>query len=319
MHKQYWKAIKKPILALAPMEGYSDSAFRRTCKQVNPHIITYTEFTSADGIHFNAQSIKRKLEFHLSEKPVIAQIFGKNIETFVTATKFCTDLGFTGIDINMGCPSKKVVRSEHGVALRKKPDLAYKLIEACAKATHLPISIKTRLGWSDAGDLTSFCVGAEQAGANMICVHARTYQNPYKVPAQWEHLYETKKHLTIPLIGNGGITSLKDGLEKCKNLDGIMIGQATFGNPWIFDTNEKALTLKDKLPVIKKHAEWLIESKGEQVGSREIRKHLLKYVKGFRQAKQFRSKLSQVNCYAEIENILDLMLVTEEQQLIETV
>ena len=143
-------------------------------------------------------------------------------------------MGFTGIDINMGCPSKKVVKSEHGVALRKKPDLAYQLIDVASNTSFPLVSVKTRLGWNNADDLIDFCQGAEQAGADMICVHARTYKEPYNVPAQWEHLYELKKEVSIPILGNGGLESLQEGYEKCQNLDGFLIGQATFGKPLDF-------------------------------------------------------------------------------------
>ena len=232
--KEFWTTFQEPIVGLAPMDGYSDSAFRRVCKLVNPDIVTYTEFTSADGLAYNSEKLRRKLSFHPDEQPVIAQIFGKTVETFIKATKLCEEMGFTGIDINMGCPSKKVVKSEHGVALRKKPDLAYQLIDAVASNTSLPVSVKTRLGWNNADDLIEFSKGAENAGADMICVHARTYKEPYNVPAQWEHLYELKKEVSIPVLGNGGLESLQEGYDKLGNLDGFLIGQATFGNPWIF-------------------------------------------------------------------------------------
>lgn len=303
--KTFWESLPKPIVGLAPMDGYSDSAFRHICKQVNPDIVTVTEFTSADGISFNAKTLMRKLSFHPEEQPVIAQIFGKNEETFIRATKVCQDMGFSGIDINMGCPSKKVVQSEHGVALRRKPELAYKLIEAVANNTHLPVSVKTRLGWDGANDLIDFAKGAQNAGANMICVHARTYLEPYNVPAQWEHLYELKEALSIPVLGNGGIESLSDGLEKCQNLDGFLIGQASFGNPWVFTMDGMPEQFSDKLPIIKLHADYLVENKGELVGCREIRKHLLQYVKGFRGAKQFRSKITHVDSLASIYDVLD--------------
>lgn len=302
--KSFWKDLPRPIIGLAPMDGYSDSAFRRVCKFVNPNIITVTEFTSADGIHFSPEKLRRRLAFHPDEQPVMAQIFGKNTETFVTATKFCEDMGFSGIDINMGCPSKRVVRSEHGVALRKKPDLAFELIEAVAKNTSLPVSVKTRLGWSCSDDLIGFAKGAQNAGADMICIHARTYQEPYNVPAQWEPVYALKNELSIPVLGNGGIISYQDGIEKCGPLDGFLIGQATFGNPWIFSPEGKPALFSDQLPVMLNHAKWLIEAKGIEVGTREIRKHLLSYVKGFPNAKNFRSALSRVSSYEEILSIL---------------
>lgn len=315
-NKDFWNSLPKPIIGLAPMDGYSDSAFRRVCKYVNPNIVTFTEFTSADGIHFGADKLKRKLNFSPDEQPVIAQIFGKTEETFITATKVCEDMGFSGIDINMGCPSKKVVKSEHGVALRRKPDLAFRLIESVAKNTNLPVSVKTRLGWDDATDLIEFSQGAVNAGANMICVHARTYKEPYNVPAQWEHLYELKKLITIPILGNGGIESLQHGLDKTNNLDGFLIGQATFGNPWIFDIKGKPINFVDRIPLMRFHAECLLESKGEKVGSQEIRKHLLSYVKGFFGAKEYRKHIQQVTTLVEINEILDQLKVIAQTELI---
>jgi tRNA-dihydrouridine synthase B len=302
--KTFWRNLSKPIIGLAPMEGYSDSAFRRVCKTVNPSIITITEFTSADGLFYNSKSVEKKLWFHPSENPLIAQIFGKDTETFIAAAKRCEALGFTGIDINMGCPAKKVVRSEHGVALRRNLDLAFSLIETLANNTSLPVSVKTRLGWSDADDLITFGKGSESAGADMICIHARTYQNPYNVPAQWEPVYELKKNVSIPVLGNGGITSYEDGLNKLGNLDGFLIGQASFGNPWIFDATASKRTFKEKIPLIMNHAEWLIEHKGLTVGSREIRKHLVQYVKGIPGARAFRSQLVRVTSLSDIYQIL---------------
>ncbi|MEK9656926.1 MAG: tRNA-dihydrouridine synthase family protein [bacterium] len=307
MTKNFWKDFKSPIIGLAPMEGYSDSAFRQVCKKINPSIVTYTEFTSADGLFHNAKSVKKKLSFLPSEQPLIAQIFGKDIKTFISAAKLCEDLGFTGLDLNMGCPAKKVVRSEHGVALRKNHSLACRLVEAVATNCSLPISVKTRLGWSDASDLISFSTAVESAGADMICIHARTYQNPYGVPANWEPLYELKKSLQIPLLGNGGVLDVQDGLAKIKNLDGFLIGQASFGNPWVFSDVSSHLSITDKLPLILFHAEALIRSKGELVGCREIRKHLLSYCRGFSGAKQLRSALCHVASFQDIVSCLDQM------------
>ncbi|MFT5170437.1 MAG: tRNA-dihydrouridine synthase B [Candidatus Marinamargulisbacteria bacterium] len=304
MKKNFWQDLPKPIIGLAPMDGYSDSAYRRICKTVNANIVTITEFTSADGLHFNADKLREKLSFHADERPVIAQIFGKNRETFISATKICEEMGFDGVDINMGCPSKKVVRSEHGVALRKNPELAFELIDAVASNTSLPVSVKTRLGWKDASDLISFARGAEKAGANMICIHARTYLEPYNVPAQFEPVYELKRNVGIPVLGNGGITSLPDGMAKLGNLDGFLIGQGSFGNPWIFG-EEAPKTFSEKVPLIKNHVEWLIEHKGNTKGTREIRKHLLSYIRGFRFSKQYRSQLARVGSQDEIFALLD--------------
>lgn len=304
MAKDFWQKITKPIIALAPMDGYTDSAFRRVCKLVNPTIVVFTEFTSADGLHHGAKRLLEKFQYHKSEHPLIAQIFGKNVETFVTATKYCEAQGFDGIDINMGCPSKKVVRSEHGVALRKKPALAFQLVEAVVQATTLPVSVKTRLGWDSADDLIEFGRGLENAGASLITIHGRTYTEPYGVPAHFEPIYELKKNTAIPVIGNGGITSRADGLTKLKNLDGFMIGQAAIGNPWVF-SDQPAPPFAEKVPLIKKHAQLLFELKDEKVARFEIRKHLVAYVKGLPQASQYRSRLVRVTSLSEIYAALD--------------
>jgi tRNA-dihydrouridine synthase B len=304
--KDFWKKIKKPIIALAPMEGHTDSAFRRICKKINPEIITFTEFTSADGLHYKSKRTELKFKFFKEEKPIIAQIFGKRIEGFITAAKFCEDYGFDGIDINMGCPVKKIFKAEHGVALRKNPALAYKLIEALSKNTSLPVSVKTRLGLEGHDDLIEFSKGAENAGAKLITVHGRTYKEMYRGEGNWQPIYELKKHLNIPVIGNASLKSLEECYEKVENLDGVMVGRAAMGNPWVFaPENKKPKKFTDKLPIIRLHAKYLIEAKGLDIGTREIRTHLLSYVKGIRGAKAFRMRLVNVTSLKEINAILD--------------
>ena len=139
----------------------------------------------------------------------------------------------------------------------------------------------------------------------MLCIHARTYKEPYNVPANFPPLYELKEQLSIPLIINGGITSLADGYQKLGNCDGFYIGQASFGNPWVFTEAGAPKQFADKVPIILKHAEWLIESKGELIGTREIRKHLLQYIKSFPKAKTFRSKMVHVKTYNDIKTALE--------------
>ena len=209
----------------------------------------------------------------------------------------------------MGCPSKKVVKSEHGIALRKKPDLAYKLIKAVVHATKLPVSVKTRLGWSSADGLIEFGLGVQNAGANLITVHGRTYTQGFSQKADYRPIYELKKHLKIPVIGNGDIMSITDSRTKLKNLDGFMIGRAAIGNPWVF-SEKPAPSFKEKLPLIIKHAQYLIESKGEKVALLEIRKHLVAYVKSIPNASQYRSLLVRVGSLDEIYAILKEITAT---------
>jgi len=304
MLKNFWNNLPKPIIALAPMDGYTDSAFRRICKDINPNIVVFTEFMSADGIHHSAKKLLQKLRFEQEEKPIIAQIFGKNTETFVTAARFCEKQNFDGIDLNMGCPSKKVVHSEHGIALRKNPEKAYELVKAVAQSTTLPVSVKTRLGWENTDDLIEFSQGVESAGAQLITIHGRTYKQVFSEHADFEPLYQLQKKLKIPILCNGDILNIKDGMKKVNNLEGFMIGRAAIGNPWCF--SEKQITsFTDKTPLIKKHAEYLIQSKGEKVAMLEIRKHLVAYVKSIPNASKYRSQLVSVTSLKKIYAILN--------------
>ncbi len=310
MAKDFWNKYSKPIIGLSPMEGYTDSAMRSICKLINPNIIVFTEFTSADGLYNAFDKLKKKLYFSEQEHPIIAQIYGKNIETFQKAAKLCEQLGFDGIDLNMGCPAKKVVKSEQGIALRKKKDLAFKLIEVVAKSTNLPVSVKTRLGWSDASDLIEFGIGAQNAGANMLIIHGRTYLQPYGVPANLEPIYELKRFVKIPVLGNGGILDIQDGLNKLGNLDGFLIGQAAIGNPWVF-CQDRSLMPKNfiqKIPIIKKHIQifqQIHKYVEEQKAVLPLRKHLLAYIKGFYNASIYRAKFSKVTTFIDIYKILD--------------
>lgn len=305
MTKDFWLNLPKPFIALAPMDGHTDSAFRRVCKEINPAIIVFTEFTSADGLAHGAKKIQDRFRYHPSEQPIIAQIFGKDTAAFTKAATYLEAAGFAGIDINMGCPSKKVVKSEHGVALRRHHDQAFRLIEAVAQHTSLPVSVKTRLGWDSSDDLIPFGIGAQNAGANLLTIHGRTYCVPYNCPADFGPIYELRRELSIPVIGNGGITSLDDGQAKIGNLDGFMIGRAAFGNPWIFSPGSTPTSFAKKVPLILRHIQYLVELKGVESAMFEIRKHLLAYVKYIPNATSYRIQLAQVTSPGQAQTILE--------------
>lgn len=305
---------QNPAIVLSPMDGYTDSSMRRICKEINPDIIVVTEFTSADGLHHAPEKVKERFHFENSEHPVVAQIYGSNLETFKLAAQMCEEMGFDAIDINMGCPAKKVVKSEQGIALRKKNDLAFKLINVVAKSTNLPISVKTRLGWNNASDLIEFGKGAQNAGAQQIAIHGRTYQEPYGCPANFEPIYELKKELSIPVLGNGGITSIEDGLSKLGNLDGFLIGQAAIGNPWVFSpTNQQPQSFAEKVPIITRHITYLIEEKGETLALLQIRKHLLAYIKSIHGASAYRARLAQIKTVEQAHTILNEIAEREQK------
>lgn len=312
-----WTNTKRPILALAPMAGYTDTAYRQLIKGIEPRVICFTEFTSADGLVHNSKMTWKQLDFNPNEeRPLVAQIFGKRPENFARAAQMIEEMGIDAIDINMGCPAKKVVSSDHGSALLKNPCRALELVEATVKATKLPVSVKTRIG-SDKLDLPwfiQFCKDLESAGVALLSIHGRTAKQMYTGKSDWEPIYEVKRHLKIPVIGNGDIKSVADAREKLGNLDGVMVGRGTMGNPWLMaeiaadfygETYVAPKTFQEKLPTYLRHAELLVEYKGEEHGMKEMRKHFVHLIRGFDGASEARSQVVQISTLEEAKRVLN--------------
>jgi tRNA-dihydrouridine synthase B len=318
-----WKTCSRPIIAMSPMDGYTDSAFRQLVKEIEPRTLIFTEFVSADAIAYakgKARKVIEKIIAHSDlEVPLIGQIFGKIPENFAKAAKIMEELGLNGIDINMGCPARKVVGSGHGSALIKTPFLSVELVKAVRSATKLPLSVKTRLGTCHSENLIEFCTALQEAGAEAITIHGRTVSQEYSGLADWNPIYELKKHLKIPVLGNGDIRSLDDFQQKLYDadgnvlLDGVMIGRGALGNPWIFSEifawldgkQWSPLLLREKLPWIFRHAELLVETKGERVGMLEMRKHLASAIKGIPGASELRQRCVRVEKLCDVKEILD--------------
>lgn len=315
-----WVTQTRPILALAPMAGYTDSAYRQLIKSLAPSVVVFSEFVSSDALHHKNKKTQKMLAFSEKEKPFIAQIFGKYPAHFAEAAKVVESLGVDGVDLNMGCPARKVVNSDHGSALLKNPKLAEEIIRATVQAVKIPVSVKMRLGIANADGLLDFARMIESAGASLLTIHGRTAQQMYTGMADYEPIYAVKKTLKIPVLGNGDIDSVEKFHEKLGNppdgeagLDGLMIGRATVGNPWLCKEIEKSLlgkkftapkTLKAKLPMILRHCRLNVRTKGEQVGMREMRKYLAGYIRGEPGAKKLRIKLVRVETYAQAEKLL---------------
>lgn len=318
---------QKPIVCLAPMDGYSDLPFRRLIKELNPRVLVFTEMCSSEAIaHFSSKTACR-FDTHSSEAPLIIQLFGKKPETMAKAAKLISQTQAAGIDINMGCPAKKILRSGHGSDLIHHPDLAADLVKTTKANTHLPVSVKTRLGWTDHSTLIDFCQKMEAAGADFITIHGRTVSQAFSGQANWDPIHDLQAHLKIPVIGNGDIKTVQDAKAKVKNLNGIMIGRASFGNPFLFcdfdspdwgasleNENQhpvkKPKTFEEQIPWILRHCELAIEHKGERIGMREMRKHLVKYVSGIKGAPNFRARLVRVENLDQVKLILDEILWT---------
>lgn len=306
MNKDFWgELIKKwPIVALAPMDWFTDSAYRQVVKWVNNDVVCFSEFFSADGLVHSKFLADSVLPHAKIEEPLIIQIFGKDPEMFAKAALVIEKYNITGIDINMWCPAKKVVKSGHGSGLMINVDTAYRIVEALSKATKLPISVKTRLGWENPENLIDFAKWLEAAGANLITVHGRTYKQAYSWIANWEPIYELKKQLKIPVIGNWDVKNYDDGINKLENLNWFMIWRASFGNPWCFLPGNYVPSFGEILDTMQKHAKLLIELKWRK-WSLESRKHMVQYLHSFPGVKNYRKKLVLVDNMNDVENVLN--------------
>jgi tRNA-dihydrouridine synthase B len=309
-----WSAISSPIVVLSPMAGVTDTAYRQLVKTIAPETLVVTEFLSADAIAYASKKTLDMLKFEASEQPLVVQVFGKRLENFITAAKMIEDLGVAGIDINMGCPARKVIHADHGSALTKIENcaLAFRIVEEMSKAVQIPISVKTRLGFEDDGNLIPFCRSLVDSGAKSIAIHGRTTKQGYKGLANWNPIYALKNALAdsgVPVLGNGDILDHRSYADRLGNLDGVLIGRGSYGNPWIFrevlDGIRPVITWADIKKTALLHARLIVEDKGEKKGILEMRKFLAYYVKGFAGAKAVRSELVRVNTMIDVERIFN--------------
>jgi nifR3 family TIM-barrel protein len=313
-----WATAGRPIVALAPMAGVTDASYRQFIKKIAPQTVVYTEFLSTDALAFGAKKTMEMLQFDPSiERPFIVQVFGHDPDHFLKAAKIIEELGADGIDINMGCPAAKVVSSCSGSALIKDPKLAAELVHATVKAVKIPVSVKTRLGWDKKDGLVQFCQELVDAGASALAIHGRRFCDKFTGKADWDPIYELKRNVSVPVIGNGDIATVDDALEKIGNLDGIMVGRATWGNPWLlkeiteaFAGRKAEMAMKDslsfeqKIPFILEHCELAIRHKGERRGMLEMRRHFASYVKGFEGAVTMRTALMGVETFDDAKAVL---------------
>lgn len=307
-------AKKSKIVALSPMDGYTDSAFRQISKIIEPNCVVFSEFVSADGFSKVGTKLKHLIDFNANiERPYIVQLFGKHPEKFAEAAKIIEQFGVDGIDINFGCPAKKVVGSGHGSDLIRHPSLAAEIVYQTQKAISIPVSTKTRLGWTDDSTLQSFIEGLVNAGSKMITIHGRTVKQAFMGNANWDPIYKLKeKFPNSVILGNGDITSGEVAKEKIKNLSGVMIGRASFGNMWILkevrsafeNKNYNPPNINEKKDIILKYAEILIQTKGEKRAMLEFRKHLLNFTKGFEGAKELRRNMTSINNIENVKNVI---------------
>ncbi|MEO6669201.1 MAG: tRNA dihydrouridine synthase DusB [Ferruginibacter sp.] len=308
-------------LLLAPMEDVSDPPFRAVCKD-NGADLMFSEFISSEGLIRDAVKSRQKLDFSEEERPFGIQIFGGDEDAMEMSARICETVNPDLVDINFGCPVKKVVSKGAGAGVLKDIDLMVRLTECVVKGTSLPVTVKTRLGWDDnTKNIEEVAERMQDCGVQALSIHGRTRCQLYKGEADWTLIGKVKNNprIHIPVFGNGDIDSAQKALEY-KNrygVDGIMIGRAAIGYPWIFreikhfvktGTVLPSPTLQERIEVCRKHLFKSIEWKGPVVGINEMRRHYTNYLKGLPGIKEFRYKLVTLTSPEEINEVLQQIL-----------
>lgn len=316
-----WKigniTIKNRIV-LAPMAGISNTSYRKIIKEMGAGLI-YAEMVSDKAICFSNEKTFDLLKMSEEERPIAQQIFGSDKESFVKAAKVIEEQMHPDIiDINMGCPVPKVaVRAQAGSALLKDPDKVYEIVAAVVEAVNVPVTVKIRSGWDEkhinAVEIAKKC---EAAGASAITIHGRTRAQGYSGKADWNIIKQVKEAVSIPVIGNGDVTSCYEAKRMLDetNVDAVMIGRGVLGNPWLIKecvdylndgTEPKEVSFIDKVQMMRKHYELLTQDKNEKLALLEIRSHIIWYLKGMPQSKEIKNKICQSKTTEDMFNIID--------------
>ena len=302
-------------IVLAPMAGVTDLPFRLLCKEQGADLIC-TEMVSAKGIFYNNKNTEDLLRIDDRERPVSLQLFGSDPDIISEMAKKIEHRNFDILDINMGCPVPKVVNNGEGSALVKNIPFAAKIIEKTVKAIDKPVTVKFRKGFgADEVQAIEMAKAAEAAGAAAVAVHGRTREQYYSGKADWEIIRQVKEAVSIPVIGNGDVTSPEraDAMVKETGCDGVMIARGAQGNPWIFSEmieHERTgripsrPTNEEIRKMMLRHAKLQLQYKGEYLGIREMRKHVAWYTKGLPGSAKLREEINRVESYAELEDLL---------------
>jgi tRNA-dihydrouridine synthase B len=318
-------------LLLAPMEDVSDPPFRYVCKKYGADLM-FSEFISSEGLIRDAMKSKQKLDFFEYERPFGIQIFGGDEEAMALSARIIDATNPDLVDINFGCPVKKVVCKGAGAAVLKDVPAMVRLTRAVVRSTRLPVTVKTRLGWDDdSKNIEEVAERLQDEGIGALTIHGRTRSQLYKGEADWSLIARVKNNprIVIPVFGNGDIDSPEKALEY-KNrygVDGMMIGRAAIGYPWIFQEIKHFLntgnhleppSMKERIEVIRQHLYRSVEWKGEMLGILEMRRHYSNYLKGIPHIKEVRNQLVQKNSLGEIEEILSGLPVLHTERFANT-
>lgn len=308
----------KNDLILAPMAGVTDLVFRQLCKEQGC-ALTYTEMVSAKAIYFNNHNTKELLRVNETDRPIAVQLFGSSPEIMEEISEKLEKGPFDIIDVNMGCPVPKIVNNNEGSALMKNPRLAEKLLSKIVRAVNKPVTVKIRKGFNEESvNAVEIAKIAESAGVAAIAVHGRTREQYYSGRADLDIIRRVKEAIGIPVIANGDVGNAYDAvnIKEQTGCDGIMIGRAARGNPWIFKRISHYLDTGELLPgpdmrelkaMILRHAKMQVELKGEYIGIREMRKHVAWYTSGLSHSAELRRKVNLVETLPALEQILDII------------
>lgn len=306
-------------IILAPMAGVTDMPFRKICKKYGNPGLVCNEMVSSKAITFRDEKTIKMLELDESERPISMQIFGSDPEIMGESVRYIERYADI-IDINMGCPAPKVVKNGDGSKLLLDLEKVKLIVENVRKATSKPITVKIRKGWDNEHVVAVEAAKIiESAGADAIIVHGRTREEYYSGMSDWDIVRQVKENVSIPVIGNGDIKTPMDAKKMFDetNVDGIMIGRAALGNPWIFkeiqnyfdDQKDNKVTIKEKKEVIQEHFELLLDQKGEYTATREIRKHIAWYSKGMKNSSVLRNSMNTIETKEDFYNILNSFFI----------
>ncbi|MGK2848526.1 MAG: tRNA dihydrouridine synthase [Minisyncoccota bacterium] len=313
----FWEKLDKPFFVLAPLANVTDVVFRRIIADYGKPDVLWTEFVSADGLCHpkGRETLLRDLWFTEAERPIVAQLFTAHPEKMFEASKLVAELGFDGIDINMGCPDKNVMKQGAGASCIKNPALMQALVIAAregAKSSgkELPISVKTRLGFNE-DTLEIFFPKLLEVQPAVITLHARTKKEMSKVPARWDRIkraVELAKESGTLIIGNGDVRDLIDARAKVAEtgVDGVMLGRSIFGNPWLFDEAKKMVTVEEKLQAVVKHTKLFEEVWGDTKSFALMKKHYQAYINHFPEARELRAHMMACRNAQEVEKVVHI-------------